>query len=278
MNTPPDVSRPVTQFLQLSEGRIAFDRTGSGPMVLLVPGMGELRSSYRFLSPRLVSAGFTVVTCDLRGHGESSASFASYGDADTAGDISALLEHLGKPAVVAGNSMAAGAAVIAAADRPDLVAGLVLIGPFVRNPPNQSAAVGLAFRILMAKPWAARVWGMYLPNLYAGRRPADFNDYRKDVVAAIRRPGYGKSFSLTTRTTHAPAEAALARVSAPTLVIMGEKDPDFKDPASEAQWVAAALDGSVVMVPDTGHYPQSQDPATVGDAVVQFLTTTVYRA
>jgi pimeloyl-ACP methyl ester carboxylesterase len=52
---------------------------------------------------------------------------------DTAGDIVALVEQLGGPAAVMGNSMDAGAAVLAAADRPELISGLVLVGPFVRN-------------------------------------------------------------------------------------------------------------------------------------------------
>src|SRR5919199_4117981 len=108
MTTPTPSVRPSTQFLQLPEGRIAFDRIGDGPLVVLVPGMGDLRSSYRFLVPALVAAGNTVVTCDLRGHGESSASFSSYGDVETAGDILALLGHFGEPAVVVGNSVAAG--------------------------------------------------------------------------------------------------------------------------------------------------------------------------
>ena len=46
-----------------------------------------------------------------------------------------MFEHLGDgPAVIVDNFMAAGAAALLAADRPDLVAGMVLDGPFVRNP------------------------------------------------------------------------------------------------------------------------------------------------
>jgi len=41
---------------------------------------------------------------------------------------------------------------------------------------------------------------------------------------------------------------------------MGERDPDFPDPHGEAQWIAQALHGEVVMVPEAGHYPQSQQP------------------
>jgi hypothetical protein len=75
----------------------------------------------------------------------------------------------------------------------------------------------------------------YLPKLYAGRPPADFDEYRDQVVASLRRPGYARAFFLTTRTSHAPAEARLADNAAPVLVVMGEQDPDFPDPAGEGQ-------------------------------------------
>jgi pimeloyl-ACP methyl ester carboxylesterase len=52
---------------------------------------------------------------------------------------------------------------------------------------------------------------------------------------------------------------------------MGEMDPDFPDPKAEAQWVADTLHGEVVMVPEAGHYPQSQRPDITNGAVVEFL-------
>src|SRR4051794_25200621 len=104
----------TTQYLDRGEGRIAYDVTGSGPLVVAVPGMGDLRSAYRHLAPALVDAGFRVATMDLRGHGDSDTSFTAYDDPGVAGDISALIEHLGGPALVLGNSLGAAAAVIAA--------------------------------------------------------------------------------------------------------------------------------------------------------------------
>ena len=65
--------------------------------------------------------------------------------------------------------------------------GLVLVGPFVRNA-KASAMRRLVLRAAMARPWAAISWKSYLPKLYAGRRPADFGDYRDQVVASIHRP------------------------------------------------------------------------------------------
>jgi pimeloyl-ACP methyl ester carboxylesterase len=152
----------------------------------------------------------------------------------------------------------------------------VLVGPFVRNP-TVSAVQRIVLRAAMARPWAALTWKAYLPKLYAGQRPDDFGSYRSEVVASLRRPGYAKAFSLTTRTSHGPAQARLAGVTAPVLVVMGEQDPDFPDPAGEAHWIARALaaqaTAQVVMVPEAGHYPQSQRPGVTTAAVLRFLET-----
>jgi pimeloyl-ACP methyl ester carboxylesterase len=271
------VQTTTTNHLARPEGRIGYDVAGEGPLVVLVPGMGDLRSAYRFLAPALRDAGHRVACTDLRGHGDSDTTFTSYGDVETAGDILALIEELGGPAVVVGNSMAAGAAAIAAADNPGLVSALVLVGPFVRN--GKVTAIQRALlRVAMARPWAAASWKAYLPKLYAGQKPADFAEYRDTVVGSLRRPGYARAFSLTTRTNHDPAEARLPDVAAPALVVMGELDPDFPDPRAEAAWIAAQLHAEVAMVADAGHYPQSQQPGLTGEAVVRFLAEVEGRA
>lgn len=272
MSTPQPDPQPTTQYLTVPGGRIAFDVQGAGPLVLLVPGMGDLRSSYRFLAPVLVRAGHRVATTDLRGHGASDTTFAAYGDVETASDITLLLRELGGPAVVVGSSMAAGAAVIVAAESPELVDGLVLVGPFVRPPASSTPFSRLLLRVLMARPWTATAWKAYLPTLYAGARPADFADYVNAVNRAMKRPGYARAFSLTTRTDHVRAGESLAGVTAPTLVVMGEKDPDFPDPRREADDISRAVGGRTVMIEDAGHYPQSQQPEATSAAVVEFLS------
>lgn len=60
---------PATVRLVRPEGRIAYDVAGAGPLVICAPGMGDLRSVYRFLAPELVHAGYRVATMDLRGRG-----------------------------------------------------------------------------------------------------------------------------------------------------------------------------------------------------------------
>jgi pimeloyl-ACP methyl ester carboxylesterase len=276
MNTgdaPSTATAGRTSYLARPGGRIGYDVAGSGPLVVLVPGMGDLRAGYRFLAPALRAAGYRVACTDLRGHGDSDPTFPAYGDDETAGDVAALIAELGGPAIVVGNSMGAGSAVLAAARRPELVSGLVLVGPFVRDP-RISTVRRVLLRAAMARPWAAVVWKSYLPTLYAGRRPADFSAYRDQIVASLRRPGYAQAFSLTTRTSHRQAEAQLAAIKVPVLVVMGEQDPDFPDPAVEAAWIAQATHAQVVMVPAAGHYPQSQRPDITTGAVLRFLETT----
>ena len=263
----------TTRFLTRPQGRIAYDVTGEGPLLLLVPGMGDLRSTYRFLSPLLLAAGYRVATTDLRGHGDSDATFDSYGSVQTGDDIVALIEELGTPAVVVGNSLGAGAAAYAAAERPDLVSGLVLVGPFVRDG-DISAFTKAMLRVATAPAWAATMWKLYSPTFYAGRKPEDLDAHLSELKASMKRPGYAKAFSLTTRTSHAPVEARLGDVSAPTLVVMGEQDPDFPDPKVEAEWIGTNLNGTVVMIPEAGHYPQSQQPELVSSAIVDFLGAT----
>src|SRR5687767_10199136 len=115
----------MTEHLTLTGGTLAYDVTGEGPLVVLAHGMGDARRSYRFLVPGLVAAGYRVANVDLRGAGESSTGWDGYSRTDVAGDLVALVRHLGGPAVLVGQSLSGGAAAIAAATAPDLITGVV---------------------------------------------------------------------------------------------------------------------------------------------------------
>ena len=94
----------MTEFLDVPGGRIAYDVDGSGPLVVLSHGIGVSRQDYRLLAPMLAQAGYRVASADLRGHGESSMGWASITRTDVAGDLLALIGHLGGPAVIVGHS------------------------------------------------------------------------------------------------------------------------------------------------------------------------------
>ncbi|AMM18863.1 hydrolase [Frondihabitans sp. PAMC 28766] len=263
---------PATAALARPEGRIVYETRGTGPLVVMIPGMGDIRSTFRFLSPAIADAGFTAVATELRGHGDSDTTFSTYGDEATSTDVIALLEELGRPAVLVGNSMGAAVSVIVAAQRPELVDGLVVIGPWARDPQNASAFSRFAFRAMLAPLWASTVWNAYLPTLYKGNKPVDFAAYRKALVASLKKPGHAKAFSQTSHTTHTLSGDLISQVDKPALVVMGALDPDWKDAVAEAHWVTSQLHADELIVDDAGHYPHTQRPEVVHPAIVAFLT------
>ena len=93
-----------TQFIDVKGGSIAYDVTGTGPLVVLSPGLAKTGGDYRFLAPIIAAAGYRVATVDLRGQGESSVTWDSYSRADTTADLIELITALGGPAVIIGQS------------------------------------------------------------------------------------------------------------------------------------------------------------------------------
>lgn len=260
----------TTLMFKQPGGQIAYDDTGAGPLVICAPSLGDVRAEYRFLAPQLVAAGYRVVTLDLRGLGESSTGWDDYSVAGVGADLLALSRQLDAgPAVVVGTSMAAGAAVWAAAEAPDAVAGLVLIGPFVRGATSSLNAA--LYSLLFAQPWGAAAWGWYYGTLYPTAKPADFAAYVAALRANLREPNRLAALRQMLFAAKAASEARLDQVKAPVHVIMGAKDPDFKDPTAEANWVAARLGGQLTLIPDAGHYPHAEMPATTGPVILDFL-------
>jgi pimeloyl-ACP methyl ester carboxylesterase len=165
--------------------------------------------------------------------------------------------------------MGAAAAVIAAAENPALVSGVVLVGPFVRDTPVP-AWQRLMFRGMMAGPWARLAWLSYYPTFFPTRKGADYAEHRAAIGKALARKGYARAFRATTRTSHAPAEAVLDRLHTQVMVVMGSKDPDFPDQRAEAELIAQRLHGRAVMIPDAGHYPHAEFPELTSPPVVDF--------
>ena len=265
---------PEVRYLDRSEGRVAYTVEGSGPLVLAVPGMGDLRSSYRELVGPMRDAGYRVAVMDLRGHGASDTTFRTHGDVATGEDLLALIAELGGPAVVLGNSMGAAAAAWAAAERPDAIIGLVLYGPLLREPASTAfarAANRLLYRVALARPWGAGFWASYYRSLNRGTRAPWLEEQVAAIRANLREPGRLRSFrSLALQLDHSVVEVRLGDVSAPTLAFLGSGDPDYADPAAEAEWISG-LGAHAEMVPEAGHYPHAQRPDIVVPATMEFL-------
>ena len=264
-----------THYFERREGTLGYtDYGGSGELVLMLPGMGSLRSEYRYLAPQLREAGYRVVTADLRGQGDSSVPWQTYDVPSVGGDILALIEHLNAgPAHVIGSSFAPAPAIWAAVERPEAAQSLILIGAFAR-PMQPNILMKMLTWFMMNNPWRVRTWRMFYRTLYPTSKPPDFEAYLDQLSANLAEPGRFDAVKAFPNAPRQPWEERLHLVNTPSLIMMGSKDSDFTDPPAEAEYLAERLNGSVVMIEGAGHYPQTEMPEQTTQAVLDFLSST----
>ena len=113
--------------------RLAYDRSGRGPAVVMLHGWPGGRGDYREVVPLLAGAA-DVITPDLRGFGESDQHqvdpAAQYSAAAQARSVAGLIAELGlTQPVIVGYDIGSRIAQTLAAERPDLVRALVISPP-----------------------------------------------------------------------------------------------------------------------------------------------------
>jgi len=272
----------MTEFLQVDGGRIAYEVAGEGPLVVLSHGMGDTRSCWRFLTPKLIKAGFRVATADLRGIGESSVDFPNYSRTATARDLAALIRHLGGPAVIVGHSYSGGAATIVAAREPGLVSGIVELESFTRAQKIDLAGLirkshhrkGIRLLFSAGILGSIDLWARYLDHAYPVVKPTDWAQQIAAMRANLSEPGRMKALQAMGRSAPKDAGACLADVRCPALIVVGSLDPDWADPRAEAEGIVADMAAgiaTVAVIDGAGHYPHVQYPEQVADLLLPFL-------
>jgi pimeloyl-ACP methyl ester carboxylesterase len=260
-----------TKFLNLSQGKVAFDDSGTGPLVIALPGMGDLRGEYRHLKPLLIRAGYRVLTVDVRGMGESSADWDDYSAHAVGKDVVAIIDQLGVPsAVVIGTSFAAGAALWAAYEEPEKIRGIVMISPILEDQslPFYKRAVLAAG---LAGPWRVPLWSRYWDSLFGQHKPSDHEAYRAALVANLKEYGRMRALTRMIKLSKADTAAIIGKVAKPAVIVIGSQDKDFSDPIEEGKSLASRTGANLVVVEGAGHYPQVEMPEVVGDFITQFI-------
>lgn len=234
-------------FFRILSGPRSASRTG--PAFVLVHGIG---TSHRYLARlhRELARTDEVHSIDLPGFGGMPKPDAAMDVRDMATALASVLDHLGlSSAVLVGHSMGAQWVVELAATRPDLAAGIVLIGPVAddarRTTLAQSAAL---FRDALREPFGANAV-VFLD--YARCGPVWFLTQLRCMIAY-------------------PIEERIGAISAPLLVIRGGNDP-----IAGTEWCrrlrSAAPHGAFVVVPGSRHVVQHSAARAVAAAIRAFI-------
>lgn len=264
-------------FVSTRIGRLFYQDRGQGPPVVMLHANTHDHRDFDPLAAAL-SSRYRTIALDWPGHGRSETPQpASRVDAfllaDTLGEV--LDELVPGRVTLIGNSVGGFAAARQAIERPDRVAGLVLVntGGFTRP-----TTISRAMCRVMGMP---RVTRMLLPPLVSRyMRPRNVHDRAVAELArkrAASRQGAQVAAALW-RSFAQPAfdlRGAAARVVAPTLLVWGARDIVL--PARAGRETHRAIPGSRLHTLPTGHVVFASDPDGFLSIVEPFLRSVTCR-
>ncbi|HYI16718.1 MAG TPA: alpha/beta hydrolase [Thermomicrobiales bacterium] len=258
----------------VSDGRhIAYQRSGSGPPLVLVHGTADDHTIWTPLLPALTQH-FTVYAIDRRGRGGSSSTdSAAYAIEREFEDVAAVINATGEPAYLLGHSYGALCALEAAQQTRNL-RRLVLYEPPFPLPPGSPISPPGTLEQMEALLKAGDREGTVL--IFA-RDIAQLPE--AEITAARSSPGWQATIAAAPTLTdeiravesYTFDPARFRHLTTPTLLMLGSATPPFLQAATNA--LAAALPNSqLTVLPDQGHLAMFTAPDLFTREVVQFLT------
>ena len=266
---------------------VTYAQAGSGPVLLLIHGMGGTFENWQAVIEPLARA-HTVVAPDLPGHGASAPGAGDYSLGALAAGLRDLLIALGhERATLVGHSLGGGIAMQFSYQFPEFTERLVLVssgglGPEV-SPVLRAAALPGADLFIAATAGPGRTVGSAVARGLAavGLRP------NADVAEVLR--GYASladadrraAFLATLRSVigtrgqrvHAGDRLYLAE-GMPVLIIWGARDPII--PIGHGEKAHEAIPGSRFEVfENVGHLPQLEAPGRFVAVLERFIAESV---
>ncbi len=274
---------------------LSYDRSGTGPAVVLLHGWPGDRTDYRELVPLL--PGCEVVVPDLRGFGHSDKHAADpaehYSAAAQARSVADLITGLGlRQPVVAGYDIGSRIAQALARARPDLVRALVIsppvpgIGSRIFGPGPLAEfwyqafhRLPLAESLVDGKPDAVRDYLRHFWEHWSGPRFTLTEAHLDHLVSVYGPPGAftasvnwyragaGTAAAAAAEVTPAPAD----RLATPTAVLWPELDPLF--PRAWADRIGQFFSQARLRPVDgVGHFAPLEYSAVIAEEIRAFLS------
>jgi pimeloyl-ACP methyl ester carboxylesterase len=285
----------MTFSLPVDGFRLAYDRVGSGPPVVLLHGWPGDRTDYRDLVP-LLAGSAEVIVPDLRGFGHSDKHLVdpelAYSGAAQARSVAGLIDELGLPsAVIAGYDVGSFVAQTVATTRPDLVRALVVSPPLPGAGKRVLSAAAtrefwypafhrldLAKQLVDGKPEAVRSYLLHFWSHWSGPNYQVDCAHLDHLVDVYSPPGAFVASVGWYHSSSSPDAAYVAeiapkppdRIGIPTTVLWQEFDPIFPRDWSD-RLGEFFTDVSLEILDGVGHFTPLEAPDQFASAIKKRL-------
>ncbi|GAA4351820.1 alpha/beta hydrolase [Variovorax defluvii] len=256
----------MTDYVEANGLRIAFERAGQGPALVLMHGAEASRQMFAALVPQL-ARHFTVIAYDQRDCGETEGPERPSTLADLANDAHLLIRALGfKRAHVFGSSFGGRVAQALALLHPRVIDHLVLSSTWPLPRPYEELCPDARCLAALREglPGTAEelaTW--FFPEAFLQQRP----ELRRVFANARPASARGARRAATVTTT---LDKGVAGIVAPTLVLAGELDRVV--PPTVTLAMAGRIRGAdAVLLPAIGHATAMQAPEVLAHHIVRFL-------
>jgi pimeloyl-ACP methyl ester carboxylesterase len=283
----PRRTSPHLQHVTVHGHRRAYVRMGSGPVVLLLHGLGCDHTTWAPVMDSLART-HTVIAPDLLGHGSSDKPRADYSVGGYANGMRDLLTVLGvDTATVVGHSFGGGVAMQFAYQYPERTERLVLVGSGGLGPdvtPAIRAITTPGFHQLMALLSAPglRHVATATMRLLARSRISQVRDLGEvaDIYDSFKDPRTRAAIRHVVRAVVdwrgqivTVADRAYLTEAMPMCVVWGADDMVI--PVSHASNASAlAPSARIEIVPNAGHFPHRDHPERFVKIVRDFMRST----
>jgi pimeloyl-ACP methyl ester carboxylesterase len=275
-------------YAELGDQRLHYVEVGEGPLIVLLHGFPEFWYGWREQIEPLAAAGFRVVAPDMRGYNLSSKpdGVAAYDVDQLAADIRDLIRERGaESALLVGHDWGGSVAWYTAMQYPEVVNRLAILN--AAHPRKLSQ--GLHHPGQLRKSWYFFFFD--LPDLPEGVVRSDdwrfFRHFLRDAdpvytpeevdryVEAWSQPGAATGminyYRSSVRTSPKHAEAELRPVTAPTLVIWGQRDRYLGEELAEPDHDDVPNLDRVERLPDASHWVHHDEAERVNQALTDFF-------
>jgi pimeloyl-ACP methyl ester carboxylesterase len=255
------------KFVEVAGARVAFRVDGQGPGVVLVHGTaGDGETHWGPVAERLAER-WTVVRPDYAGSGQTEDDGRPLAVTELAGQVVAAAAAAGLDRFhLLGFSLGAVVAVQVAADHPERVRSLVLLGGFVSSADSRLQMILKLWRALGERDRGTLVrhWILtgFSPAFLSSLTPQMLEDNVALGLATKNWEGVRRQIDLDLAVD---IHATAARVVAPTLVVGCRQDQVV--PPAHARALAARIPGADYAELDCGHC----GPLEVPDALLALV-------